>query len=76
MAAHRWIARLAVAALHIALFALLWLHRPAPPQPPAERRLTAVRLLQPRQRPTPPAPPAVNAPRLAAPEQPLPAPPA
>jgi len=73
---HRWIARLAVAALHIALFALLWLHRPPPLHPPTERLLTTVRLVQPRQPPPPPAPPAAPAPRLPAPELPVPAPPA
>lgn len=76
MAAHRWIARLAVAALHIALFALLWLHRPPPLHQPAERRLTTVRLVQPRHPPPPPPTPATTAPRLAAPELPALAPPA
>ncbi|HEY1131303.1 MAG TPA: hypothetical protein VGF12_17995 [Roseateles sp.] len=72
---HRWIARFAVAALHLGLLALLWLHRPPPMQEAGERRLTTVRLVPPRRTP-PPTPPAAATPRLPMPDLPLPAPPA
>ncbi|MBV8034719.1 hypothetical protein [Roseateles sp.] len=73
---HRWIARTGVAALHLGLLALLWLHRPPPLEHPGELRLTTVRLVPLQQRPPPPAPPAATTPRLPAPELSLPAPPA
>ncbi|MFG6416440.1 hypothetical protein ACG02S_21325 [Roseateles sp. DC23W] len=44
---HRWLARLAVVALHLALLAALWMHRP-PRHDGGERRLTSVRLILPR----------------------------
>lgn len=44
---HRWLARLAVVALHLALLAALWMHRP-PRHDAGERRLTSVRLVLPR----------------------------
>lgn len=76
MAAHRWIARLAVAALHLALFALLWQHRPPALHQPTERLLTTVRLVQPRPTTPQPVPSAINTPRLPTPELPALAPPA
>ncbi|MFT7774741.1 hypothetical protein [Roseateles sp.] len=75
MVDHRWIARIAVAALHAGLLALLWLHRPPPLEDAGKRRLTTVRLVQPRQLPPPPEPPATLAPRLPSPDLPIPAPP-
>lgn len=72
---HRWIARIAVAALHLGLLALLWLHRPPPLHEPMQRRLTTVRLVPPRQVPPAPASPTADRPRLRAPDLPLPAPP-
>lgn len=55
---HRWLARGLVAALHAALFAALWLHKPPSLPERGERRLTTVRLILPTPaRPTPPPPP-------------------
>lgn len=51
-----WLARGLVAALHLALLAALWLHRPALLDGPGERRLTTVHLITPaapRQTPAP-----------------------
>ncbi|MFT7721801.1 MAG: hypothetical protein QM788_03070 [Roseateles sp.] len=77
----RWIARLAVTALHLGLFAVLWLHRPPPPHDePGGRRLTTVRLVPAQRSPSPPAPAPAPAPRaiatphLPAPDRPAPAP--
>lgn len=56
---HRWVARGLVAALHLALLAALWQHRPASLDEPGERRLTSVRILL----PPPPRMPPVPAPR-------------
>lgn len=61
---HRWIARIAVAALHLGLFAALWAHRPPPFGEHPDRRLTTVRLIAP---PPPRLPPPPAAPKLAAP---------
>ena len=69
---HRWLARILVVALHAALLAALWLHRPPPLHDTRDRRLTSVRLVQPRPRQTPPPAPAP----LQAPRPPLPALPA
>lgn len=44
---HRWLARGLVIALHAGVLTALWLHRGPPREPPAERRLTTVRLLPP-----------------------------
>jgi len=65
---HRWAARILVVALHAALLAALWLHRPPPLAEPGERRLTAIRLIEP-QRPRLPPP---ERPRLSAPPLKLP----
>lgn len=64
---HRWIARIAVAALHLGLFAALWMHRPAPLGEQHERRFTTVRLIAaPAPRlPAPPTLPKLQAPREA-----------
>lgn len=56
---HRWIARALVAALHLALLAALWQHRPPPLDEPTSRRITTVRLIappRPAPRPAPAAP--------------------
>ncbi len=72
----RWLARGLVAALHLALLAALWLHRPALLDGPGERRLTTVRLITPSvPRPAPAPRPELPTPRLAVPALPsLPAP--
>jgi type IV secretory pathway VirB10-like protein len=68
---HRWIARGGVVALHVAVLAALWLHQPARRDDTRDRRLTTVRLVQPKPRPTPPpAAPAVAMPRAQAPALP------
>ena len=73
---HRWAARAFVVALHAALLAALWLHRPAERDEARDRRLTTVRLVQPRPpRTPPPAPPPLTAPRPTVPELPSIAPP-
>lgn len=53
---HRWLARILVAALHAALLAGLWFHRPEALDSHGERRLTTVRLILPPP-PRPRAPP-------------------
>jgi hypothetical protein len=74
---HRWIARGLVVALHAALLAALWLHKPARLDDGRDRRLTTVRLVQPRPRqPSPPAPPPLATPHTTAPALPAIAPPA
>lgn len=50
---HRWAARAVVVALHAALLAALWLHRPQGLAPTGERRSATVRLLQPERRAPP-----------------------
>ncbi|KQY88841.1 MULTISPECIES: hypothetical protein [Roseateles] len=76
---HRWLARILVVALHAALLAALWLHKPARLDDGRDRRLTAIRLVPPRPdpapRPAPPLPPRA-APRTALPDLPAIAPPA
>lgn len=69
---HRWIARGLVVGLHLALLAALWLHQPGRRDDTGDRRLTTVRLVQPkpRQAPPPPAAPAVTPPRTQAPALP------
>lgn len=53
---HRWAARILVVALHAALLAALWLHRPRSLEPDPARRITTVRLILPQLRvPPPPA---------------------
>lgn len=53
---HRWLARILVVALHAALLAALWLHRPRGLDADVERRTTTVRLIPPKLRvPPPPA---------------------
>lgn len=64
---HRWIARIAVAALHLGLLAALWMHKPPSFDDHHDRRITTVRLIAPRP-PRTPAPPAV--PRPATPREP------
>lgn len=70
---HRWLARILVAALHAALLAGLWFHRPAALDGPGDRRLTTVRLILPPPRPQTPPPTAATqrlapaAPRLTPP---------
>jgi hypothetical protein len=74
---HRWIARGLVVGLHVALLAALWLHQPARRDDTRDRRLTTVRLLQPKPRRTPPpASQAIAPPRTQAPALPDVAPPA
>lgn len=75
---HRWIARGGVVGLHVALLAALWLHQPGRRDDTRDRRLTTVRLVQPKPRQTPPPPtaPAVTPPRTPAPALPDIAPPA
>jgi hypothetical protein len=74
---HRWIARGLVVGLHVALLAALWLHQPARRDDTRDRRLTTVRLLQPKPRQTPPpAPQAIAPPRTQALALPDVAPPA
>lgn len=58
-----WLARGLVAALHLALLAALWLHKPAGLREPSEKRLTTVRLILSK----PPAVPAPAPPHLATP---------
>ncbi len=67
---HRWLARGLVAALHLALLAALWAHRPPRPADGGERRLTAVRLIAPTPARQPPSPRAAPAPQTRAPELP------
>jgi len=50
---HRWLARGLVVALHAAVLLALWQHRPPRFDAPGERRVTTVRLIEPR-RPSPP----------------------
>lgn len=72
-----WPARIAVVGLHLALFALLWQHRPPALQTASERRIVTLRLLPlPQRRAAPPDPAlAPTAPRpLAPPPVPLVAP--
>lgn len=72
-----WPARIAVVGLHLALFALLWQHRPPALQTASERRIVTLRLLPlPQRRAAPPDPAlAPAAPRpLAPPLVPLVAP--
>jgi hypothetical protein len=65
---HRWAARILVVALHAALLAALWLHRPRGLAPDPARRATTVRLILPQLRLPPPANAAMRpAPRPAAP---------
>lgn len=66
---HRWFARVVVVAAHLALLAALWLHRPPRLEAPGERRVTTVRLVQPRPREAPP-PPAPRMPPLPTPRPP------
>jgi hypothetical protein len=66
---HRWFARAIVVAAHLALLAALWLHRPPRLEAPGERRVTTVRLVQPRIREAPPPVPP-RMPRPAAPQAP------
>lgn len=47
---HRWAARAVVVALHAALLAALWLHRPQGLATDSERRSATVRLIQPERR--------------------------
>ncbi|MEO6279734.1 hypothetical protein [Roseateles sp.] len=51
---HRWAARILVVALHAALLAALWLHRPRGLDDEPVRRATTVRLILPKLRPPPP----------------------
>lgn len=62
---HRWIARIAVAALHLGLLAALWMHKPPSFGTHDDRRYTTVRLIaHPPPRPAPPpAAPKREAPR-------------
>jgi hypothetical protein len=60
---HRWAARILVVALHAALLAALWLHRPRGLAPDPARHATTVRLILPQLRLPPPA----NAPQRPAP---------
>lgn len=67
---HRWLARGFVVALHAAALLALWLHRPPRLDAPGERRVTTVRLVEPRR----PAPPPREQPRASTmPRLPLPA---
>lgn len=61
---HRWLARILVAALHAALLAGLWFHRPAALDGRDDRPLTTVRLILPTPpRPQTPPPPSAAMPR-------------
>jgi hypothetical protein len=61
---HRWLARILVAALHAALLAGLWFHRPAALDSRDDRPLTSVRLILPTSpRPQTPPPPTATTPR-------------
>ena len=62
---HRWIARIAVAALHLGLLAALWMHKPQSLGEHDDRRLTTVRLIAapPQRVPQPPAAPKPAVPR-------------
>jgi len=51
---HRWLARGLVVALHAAVLLALWQHRPPRLDAPGERRVTTVRLIEPRRPPPPP----------------------
>ena len=66
--AHRWLARLLVVALHLALLAAWWQHRPARLDGSPARQFTTVRLIAPRPQPDtrPARPPAPPTPRPAA----------
>ncbi|HEY9109087.1 MAG TPA: hypothetical protein VIN58_20595 [Roseateles sp.] len=67
---HRWLARGLVVALHVAVLLALWQHRPPGFDAPGERRVTTVRLIEPRR----PAPPPGEQQRTPAPPRlPLPA---
>lgn len=68
---HRWIARGLVAALHLALLAALWQHRPPLLDEPTARRITTVRLIA----APPPAPRPATATPAATPRTDPPAPP-
>lgn len=73
---HRWVVRGLVAALHIGLIGALWLHKPVRLDDSRDRRLTTVRLVQPRPRQAPPPTPAPTpAQRTLAPAMPNIAPP-
>ena len=78
MNTQRWVVRGVVAALHLALLAALWLHKPAALNERGDRRLTTVRLILPAPRPTPPLPTPLPtpAPRVPTPDPALIAPPA
>lgn len=67
---NRWLARAAVAGLHLALLAALWLYKPAGLGEHADRRLTTVRLIlpPPSRVPPPPSLPRLEAPRQAEPQ--------
>lgn len=73
---HRWVARSLVVGLHLALLAALWLHRPAPLAERGERRVTTVRIVQPKPAPPPLAQTRPPPPRAAAPAVPAITPPA
>lgn len=68
---HRWAARAVVVALHAALLAALWLHRPQDLAPTGERRSASVRLIRP-ERPMQPRIEGIKAP--AQPAGPMPTP--
>lgn len=70
---HRWLARGLVVAMHAAVLLALWQHRPPRFDAPGERRVTTVRLIEPR-RPAPPPREPQRAPAM--PRLPHPAPPA
>jgi len=70
-----WPARVAVVGLHLAVFALLWQHRPPPQHEARERRLVTLRLLPLPDRQAPPqAAPACRRPLRALPPREAPAP--
>lgn len=73
--AHRWLARLLVVALHLALLAAWWLHRPARLDGSAARQFTTVRLIVPRPAVPPPVWVTPARARTAAPPLPTVAPP-
>jgi hypothetical protein len=65
---NRWPARLAVIGLHLAVFALLWQHRPPPLHEANERRIVTLRLLPlPERKPPPAAAPVATLPRFSTP---------
>jgi len=59
---HRWAARILVVALHAALLAALWLHRPGGLGPERHRRATTVQLILPKLRAPPPGGPLLTPP--------------